>query len=152
MKPAAFTRELLLSAAPLGPPLAHRIRFQDVDAAGLLFYPRILEHFHDAYVELMRSLGEPIERALAERSWAAPLQWCEGQFLRPMRFSDPVETAVVAARLEGGELSLGFRTSHVGGAAAAVGQTRAVFVDLATFKRSDPPARLVELFGRLGGA
>jgi acyl-CoA thioesterase FadM len=147
-----FARELLTNAAPLRPAFAHRVRFQDVDAAGVVFYPRILEHFHDAYVELLRAEGEPLERALTERRWAAPLQWCEGHFLRPMRFGDQLETAVVAARLEGDELALGFRTSQVGGKPAALGQTRAVFVDLTSFRRTVPPESVAALFKRLVAA
>ena len=144
-----FPRELLASAAPLRPPVARRVRFQDVDAAGIVFYPRILEYFHDAYVEVLQAEGEPLERAINERRWAAPLQWCEGHFVNPMRFGDPLELALVAARLEGSSLALGFRATHVGGKTAALGQTRSVFIDLATFKRADPPQAIVALFKRL---
>jgi 1,4-dihydroxy-2-naphthoyl-CoA hydrolase len=144
-----FSRELLASAAPLRPPVARRVRFQDVDAAGIVFYPRIFEYFHDAYVEVLQAEGEPLERAINERRWAAPLQWCEGHFVSPMRFGDPIEIGLVAARLEAGALGLGFRATHLGGKTAALGQTRSVFIDLATFKRADPPAEFFALFKRL---
>jgi YbgC/YbaW family acyl-CoA thioester hydrolase len=152
MKLEPFSRDLLSTAAPLGVSQERLVRFQDVDAAGVVFYPRIFEYFHDATVEWLRALGEPLERAIAERRWGAPIQWCEGQFIRPMRFGDPIRTSIVAARIEGSELLLGFRTAHADGRVAAIGQTREVFVDLATFQRIPAPSTLAERLSALTAA
>jgi acyl-CoA thioesterase FadM len=143
-----FSTEELTAAPPLGAVQPYVVRFQDVDAAGVVFYPRILELFHDAYVTFLRAAGQPLEIALKTGSWAAPIQWAEAHFLRPMRFGDVVETAVVASRVVESELLLGFRTSLAGGKPAAVGRTRAVFVDLATFRRTTAPPELERLFNR----
>jgi YbgC/YbaW family acyl-CoA thioester hydrolase len=140
----AFSREELVSAAPVGAVYSHIIRFQDVDAAGVVFYPRILEYFHDAYVAFLRAAGHPVESAIAHKSWATPIRQVEATFLRPLRFGDPAETALVKVMLEGSDLSLGFRTA-VRGNAAAIGVARHVFVDAATFKRREPPADLRDL-------
>jgi 1,4-dihydroxy-2-naphthoyl-CoA hydrolase len=143
-----FSREQLLSSAPLGLVRAHTVRFQDVDAAGVVFYPRILEYFHDAYVDFLRAAGHPLEEALKSRAWAAPIQWADAHFLKPMRFGDAVETAIVLAQVAGSELQLGFRTSLPDGKPAAIGATRAVFVDLATFRRTEAPPELAAIFNR----
>jgi acyl-CoA thioesterase FadM len=148
LPPPPFAIEELGTAAPLGAVQSHVVRFQDVDAAGVVFYPRILEYFHDAYVTFLRASGQPLELALKSGAWAAPIQWAEAHFLRPMRFGDAVETAVVASRVTESELLLGFRTSLAGGKPAAVGTTRAVFVDLVTFRRTTAPPELERLFNR----
>ena len=51
-----FQRDDLL-AAPAG--FTHRMlaRFQDVDAAGIVFFARIFDYFHDAYVAFFAAHG-----------------------------------------------------------------------------------------------
>jgi 1,4-dihydroxy-2-naphthoyl-CoA hydrolase len=142
-----------LSAAPAAAaPHAHLVRFQDVDAAGIVFFPRILEYFHDAYLAFLRAEGAPLEEALGSKRWAAPIKSSEAQFLRPLRFGDAVSTALVRARLTGSDLEMGFRTSLQGGEAAAVGVIRAVFIDWTTFKRAAPPEDVRQLFKRIEAA
>lgn len=147
---AGFAHSELVSAAKLGAPLLHRVRFQDVDAAGIVFYPRLFEYFHDAFVVFLRAGGHSLERALAARAWAAPIGWAEAHFLLPLRFGDEIETAVVRVDLEGAVLRLGFRTT-LAGKPAAVGTTQAVFVDLATFQRAEPPLDLAAFFTQAAG-
>jgi len=134
---------------PVGAPYEHVVRFQDVDAAGIVFFPKILEYFHDAYVAFLRAEGIPLEEAMAAKRWAAPIRSSEAHFLRPLRFGDPVTTALVRVRLSGSDLEIGYRTAHSGGEAAAVGVTRAVFVDWATFKRAEPPEDVRKVFARV---
>jgi 1,4-dihydroxy-2-naphthoyl-CoA hydrolase len=141
-----FTHRELLKGSPIGEPFAHVIRFQDVDAAGVVFYARLFDYFHDSYVVFLREHGHPLEQALATRAWAAPIKRAKAWFLRPLRFGDQVRTAIVASRVEGSDLLLGFRTELTKGEPAAIGLTHAVFVDLSTFERADPPRALAALF------
>lgn len=128
-----FDRDELLHAPPrFEHPL--RVRFQDVDAAGIVFYPRILEYFHDGYVAWLASLGVDLARVLAERTWAAPIRHAEAEFLRPVTFGDAVAVQVVALAADGSDLAVGFRLAK-DGKAAAVGRSVHSFVDRATWKR-----------------
>jgi 1,4-dihydroxy-2-naphthoyl-CoA hydrolase len=140
-----FTREELMTAPPRHVQ-ARVVRFQDVDAAGIVFYPRILEYFHDAHVEFLAAGGCPLHEAIAQRRWAAPLSHAEADFFKAMRFGDPIRVAVVAARIEGTDGAMGFRVEKAGGEVAAVGYTTHVFVDFTTFKRAPPPPDLQALF------
>lgn len=145
-----FTSQQLLEA-PAG--FCHPLtaRFQDVDAAGIVFYPRVLEYCHDAYVAFLAAHGHPLHQVLAERRWAAPLRHAEADYLRPIRFGDALEVLLVRARLEGSVLSLGYRLLPAsGGAPLALAQTVHVFVDPVHFKRLEPPADLAAAFRRLG--
>lgn len=146
MATEGYSREALLAARSGVPPLAHLARFQDVDAAGIVFFPRILEYFHDAYAAYLRAAGCPLERVLAAGIWAAPIKRSEAHFLRPIRFGDALETALVAARFEGSALSIGYRTTLREGEAVAIGSTVAVVVDRATFRRIEPPEELRRAF------
>ena len=128
-----FDRDELLGAPAR---FEHRmaVRFQDVDAAGIVFYPRILEYFHDAYVAWLASLGVVLARVLAERTWAAPIRSAEAEFLRPVTFGDVVDVGVVALAVDGGDLAVGFRIAREG-KPVAIGRSVHSFVDRATWKR-----------------
>ena len=143
-----FTQQELQSApAHFSHPL--KARFQDCDAAGIAFYARIFDWFHDAYVEFLASIGHPLHETLTQGRWVAPMRHAEADYLRPIRFGDAVTVALVRARFEGSVLTLGYRVDGAGGA-AAVGQTVHVWVDPTSFKRVAPPEDLAAAFTRIG--
>ncbi len=116
------------------------VRFQDVDAAGIVFFPRVLEYMHDAYVAALAEIGSELHTVLRSRSWAAPLRHAEADYFSPLRFGDRVIVALVAAHVQETEIVLGYRVSHEAtGAVAAVGQTVHTFVDPKTFERTAVP-------------
>ena len=128
------------------------VRFQDVDAAGIVFYPRILEYFHDAYVGFLASVDLPLPRVLAEQTLIAPVRRANAEFLRPMRFGDPIDVGLVCAVFVGSSLTLGYRIAGAGGGAVlAVGTTEHVFVD-ASFVRAPVPAAVLAAFAPLVAA
>lgn len=117
------------------------VRFQDVDAAGLVFFARVFDYFHDAQVGLLRERNEPLETALRDRRWAAPLRSCRAEFLRPLHFGDTIDVAVVLIDLQETEFSLGYRIDK-GDELCAVGLTRHVTVDPERFRRAPVPEGL----------
>ena len=137
-----FSRDELL-AAPAGFSQRREVRFQDVDAAGIVFFARLLEYFHDAYVAWLASAGVSLSDALARKEWAAPLKHVEADFLRPLRFGDAIEVELVRAKLDGSALSVGYRVRALpGGEAVATGHSVHVVVDASTFRRIEPPSAL----------
>jgi 1,4-dihydroxy-2-naphthoyl-CoA hydrolase len=130
------------------------IRFQDVDAAGIIFYPRVLELCHDVYVEFLASAGFPLPEAL-RGPFITPIRHAEADYLRPLRFGDRVEVAIVAAhtgaRSPTTEVTLGYRIANLNGnEPAAVAQTVHTFVDRKTFERVSIPEALEQAFRALG--
>lgn len=121
-----------------------RVRFQDVDAAGTVFFPRMLEYFADAYGELLANAGLDIPRVLRERTLAIPLAHAEADFLAPLFFGDTMRVEVVKARVGERSVTFGHRILKLGGdaAAAAIGTTVHVFVDGKTFKPTPVPDAL----------
>jgi 1,4-dihydroxy-2-naphthoyl-CoA hydrolase len=130
------------------------IRFQDVDAAGIIFYPRVFEISHDTFVEFLGSLGFPLHEVL-RGPWIMPIRHAEADYLRPLRFGDRVEIALVAAqmgpRAPATEVTLGYRVAHIeSNAPAAVVQTVHTFVDRRSFERVPIPEELARAFTALG--
>ena len=130
--------ELMTGPARFATPMA--VRFQEIDAAGIVFYPRFFEYFHDCYALAMERGGAPIHRGVNGREWAAPLRKVTAEYFRPLRFGDPFTVVIVGAKIHGTDVHLGFRIakSHGDdGEVAAVGTALHAFVDPVTFRRAD---------------
>src|SRR5687768_5024506 len=76
------------------------VRFQDVDAAGIIFYPRLLEYFHDLYVNFMSAVGTPLPEVLRNGTWISPVRHAEVDYFKRLHFGDAVEVALVATHAE----------------------------------------------------
>lgn len=123
-----FTREQLTRATP-GHTERRAVAFQDVDAAGILFYPRFLVYMHDAYVSWLAAIGCPLPELLRQPSWIAPIASVQADFLRPLRFGDVVDVRLVLGQRGRSSFRVGFRIDR-GEEPAAVGQTsHVVLVD-----------------------
>lgn len=112
---------------------ARAVRFQDVDAAGIVFFPRVLEYMSDAYIGLLGARGIHLPRAIEAGDYRIPLVHAEADYLAPMRFGDPIRVQVVALDIGRSSFRVGYRIDHEDGRAAAVGQTAHVCVGLPGF-------------------
>jgi 1,4-dihydroxy-2-naphthoyl-CoA hydrolase len=142
-----------LQAAPAG--FVHRrtAKFQDIDAAGIAFFPTIVEYLHDAYVEVLAAGGCSLPEALKANEWGAPIREVQARFLKPIRFGDALEVCVVKASCKGSDLAVGYRIQGQGGTPAiAVGFTTHVFVNRATFKRIEIPDQVRACFKQIEAA
>jgi YbgC/YbaW family acyl-CoA thioester hydrolase len=126
------------------------VRFQDVDAAGVVFFARLFDYAHAAYEGLLESAGLPLPEVLKTRAWAAPLRHAEADYLVPLFFGDQLSVHVALAHVEETEICLGFRVEKADGVVAAVLQTVHTFLDVETKRRRAVPAELVELLSGLG--
>ena len=134
-------RDLIL-AAPR-PAFVHRVpvRFQDVDAAGLLFFARFFDYFHDGYFAFMAHHGVELAEAFRQQTWAAPLKHVEADYLAPARFGDHVEAEVVGKQVEGSLVRL-FHRMRREDTVLAIARTDHVYVDLPTFQRVPLPEKV----------
>ncbi len=126
------------------------VKFHDVDAAGIVFYPRLFEWFHDAYVAFLADAGAPLPEVLEQALWAAPIRHAEAEFLRPLRFGESVGVALLTAHVEGSTATLGYRIRTEAGEVAAVGQSAHVFVAPDTFAKVPIPDHLARRLRELG--
>ncbi|MDX2052161.1 MAG: thioesterase family protein [Polyangiaceae bacterium] len=133
-----FEKAALSRPLPAGYSELRRVRFQDVDAAGIVFYPRIIEYCHDAYVNFLAERGHPLDQVLRDRKWAAPIRHAEADFFKPLRFGDTVNIGIVLAHLEPTEVALAFQLT-MNDQVLAIAQSVHTFVELGPFKRIDIP-------------
>lgn len=135
-----FDPEALVAAAEVLRSEPRVVRFQDVDAASTVFYPRFFEYASDVYVAHLDTAGIKLRSLLESRSLAIPLRRAESDFRHPLFFSDRFVTELVAARVGGTSFSLGFRiVSEDRARVHAVLQTVHVCLDLGTGRPTPVP-------------
>lgn len=106
------------------------VRFQDIDAAGIAFYGRVFDYFHDAYVACLAQRGAPLHEALATRSWSAPLVHAEADYKLPLRFGGEYRIEIAQATLSNRSYTLRYRITGADGRLHAEGATVHVCIDL----------------------
>lgn len=149
------SKSLAAAAVRFSHPLS--VRFQDVDAAKVVFFARLFDYFHDAYVAFLDEGGLPLHGVLARGEWGAPLRHAEADFLAPIHFGDLLDVGIVGAALGEGRYTLGYRLSVVKsartkvGTVVAVGHTHHVVIggDLDRPRRLALPEDLLKVLGPL---
>jgi 4-hydroxybenzoyl-CoA thioesterase len=75
------------------------VRFEDVDAARIVFFPRVLAYCHEAMAEMMGTLDGGYAKLVLERGIGLPTVHVDVDFRAPLRFGDVVRVAVTVARV-----------------------------------------------------
>lgn len=144
-------REALLSLEKTTFAYGRTVRFQDIDAAGIIFFARYFEYFHDAYVRFLDDTDAALPAALSSRSWAAPLVHAEADFVKPLAFGDSVEVELAAVDVGDKRATLYFRVWRDGDV-VAFGSTVHVAIDPRVFKSTPIPEALRAALLRLPAA
>lgn len=77
-----------------------QVRFEDVDYAQVVFYPRFFQYAHNAFEAFFgEALGVSYHRVLRERRLGFPTVHAEADFVRPLRFGDGFEIAMETLEL-----------------------------------------------------
>lgn len=125
----------------------HRVRFGDVDPAGIVYYPVLVHYTHLAIEDVFRDhLGLDYAALLDEHRLGLPTVRVEMDFRRPLRFGDDLEIATTVAEL--GESSVVWQHAlHRTGTPEPVAEARlvTVCVDLTTFEKRALPTWLRRL-------
>jgi 1,4-dihydroxy-2-naphthoyl-CoA hydrolase len=76
-----------------------RVRFQHCDPAGIVFFANILVFCHEAYEELLRAGGAPLDELIAKKDQILPLGQAEVSFKRPIKFGQLIRIRVTVGKL-----------------------------------------------------
>jgi 4-hydroxybenzoyl-CoA thioesterase len=120
-----------------------KIRFGDVDHAGIVYYPRILHYCHVALEDWLQSTEElSLHRLIGEKRWGTPVVGLEASFHGPMTHGEAIDVHLTVERVGTRSFTLGFRVCNVPeGKACARTEVSHAMVDLKTFTSMDiPPA------------
>jgi YbgC/YbaW family acyl-CoA thioester hydrolase len=119
------------------------VRFGDLDAAGIAYYPRLVNFLHEAFEDFFRGhVGRPYPEVFGE-GLACPTVKLEMEFLSPVHYGDQVDMGVAVEHV--GRTSVRMRyEGSVGGRPVFRARNTVVMVDMKTFRSIPVPAWLRE--------
>lgn len=129
-----------------------KVRFGDVDHAGIAYYPNLYHYSHVAFEEFFEQfVGIPYPRVIEEERIGFPTVRVESYFRRPIKYGDILEIGVSVTRLGESSVTFEFRATKAGeGELRFASSHILVAVDMTTLKPVRIPERLREAFLRAG--
>jgi len=93
----------------LGAPFVHvhRVRFEEIDAAGIAYFARFFTWCHDAMEAMLAPIDGGYVGLVRDRKMGLPAVHIEADFEAPVRYGDGVRIAVTVERV--GRSSIGLR-------------------------------------------
>jgi 4-hydroxybenzoyl-CoA thioesterase len=118
-----------------------KVRFGDIDQAGVVYYPRFLHYFHVAMEELFTAeVGLDYARVLLEHRFALPAVHLEVDFRRPLRYGDVIDVDVRVVRVGRASVEWRYAVHRLEGPEpVATGRVVTAGIDLDSFASREVP-------------
>ena len=125
-----------------------KIRFGDIDRAGIVYYPRFMHYFHIAKEEFFAAeLGVEYHTVIDTHRIGLPTVHLESDFRRPFSYGDNIEVEVRVLQLGRTSITFGYRVFKQGEAdPRIIGRNVTVCMDMDTFQKMEFPSWLRRLF------
>lgn len=130
--------------------IEERVRWGDVDAAGIIFYGSYIRFFEIAETELFRAIGPPYGKIFEELNIWLPRVHLECDFHRAAQMDDLLEVSVYVARIGKSSLRLNFevRKRNEAGEIEEKRMATAHFVLVSTDRENLKPLPVPDLLRR----
>ncbi len=123
------------------------VRFGDLDAAGIAYYPNLVNFLHEAFEDFFAGhVGRPYPEVF-RLGLGFPTVKIEMEFLSPVRHGDRVDIGVVVEKIGRSSVQVRYEGSVLGSPVFEARQV-SVVVDMRTFKPTPLPPWLREAFER----
>jgi 4-hydroxybenzoyl-CoA thioesterase len=117
------------------------VRFGDLDAAGIAYYPNLVNFLHEAFEDFFAGhVGRPYPEVFRE-GIGFPTVKVEMEFVAPVHYGDHVDIAVVVERVGRSSVQLRYEGS-VAGRPVFHARNVMVVVDMKTFRPTPVPPEL----------
>jgi 4-hydroxybenzoyl-CoA thioesterase len=121
------------------------VRFGDLDAAGIAYYPNLVNFLHEAFEDFFTGhVGRPYPEVYRD-GIGFPTVKIDMEFLSPVHYGDRVEIGVTVERIGRSSVQIRYEAS-VGGHPVFRARNVAVVVDMRTFRPITMPPWLRERF------
>jgi 4-hydroxybenzoyl-CoA thioesterase len=128
-------------AAPSAPFRAHlKVRFGDIDHAGIVYYPRFLHYFHVALEEFFDAeVGLAYHKVINEHRLGLPSVHLAIDFASPLRFGDEIDVEVRGLQVGTTSVSWEYAVWKQDGTLAAEATIVTVALDMDAFVKRPVP-------------
>lgn len=127
-----------------------KVRFGDIDHAGIAYYPNLYHYLHIAFEEFFEEfVGTPYPEVLDKENVGFPTVKVETEFLRPIRYGDTLDITITIPHVGHSSVAIDFTAVRRGDEVPCmVSRQKVVAVDMVTFRPVPLPARYRDLFTR----
>lgn len=127
-----------------------KVRFGDIDHAGIAYYPNLYHYLHIAFEEFFEShVGITYPDLLDKERIGFPTVSVNTDFVEPIRYGDILAIRITVTRIGISSAEFQFEVSKKQGAPSClVSRQTVVAVDMNTFRPIPIPPRLKERFAR----
>ena len=127
-----------------------KVRFGEIDEAGIIYYPRFFDFYHVAMEEFFeKAVGTPYATVIKEWKVGFPTVHVEADFFSPLRFGDVMRISVSIVKLGKSSVRTRYRVHRLpDGKVAAEARLTTACVDMTTFRARPIPDVLREVFVR----
>jgi len=129
------------------------VRFQEIDAAGILYYPRFFDLYHRVFEDFFAAeTGTPYHRFIGERRIGWPAVRSDGEFVAPLRFGDEARIELSFPELGRASVKCRYRAHRaVDGKFCAEATITVVTTDLEAMRAVPLPDEVRAAMARFGG-
>lgn len=130
-----------------------KVRFSDVDNAGIVYYPRFFHYFHVAFEEFFSDeLSTPYPEVLQKDRVGFPVVNVSADFHVPITFGDNIEIEVLVDRIGTKSARFAYLLRKVGDdTVRAEAKITVACIDMETFKAEPIPPKYRKLFEAYAG-
>ncbi|MEG3977182.1 thioesterase family protein [Microcoleus sp. herbarium8] len=122
------------------------VRFQDTDAAGVVYFANVLAMCHEAYEASLAASGINLKAFFSNREAALPVIHATVDFYRPMFAGDLLIIQLTPKQIAGDEFEIAYQvfSGEVAGRSAAKALTKHVCIDAVTRTRKQLSEDLIQ--------
>ncbi len=120
------------------------VRFAHVDPAKVVYFARVYEMAHEAFEELMASLGLPVGPLFEESKWGMPLVHTEATYRRPWRLGERVRIEGRITEMSERSIQFEYEFKDESGETRTRVHMRHVFVSMETFEPRSAPREFID--------
>ena len=127
-----------------------KVRFGEIDEAGIVYYPRFFNFYHLALEEFFeKAVGVPYAEVIKGWQVGFPTVHVQADFFSPLAFGDVMTIALSISRIGRSSVRMKYRvTRKRDGAHAAEAELTVACVDMKTFRARTIPEQLRTVFER----
>ncbi|MBE9185880.1 acyl-CoA thioesterase [Microcoleus sp. LEGE 07076] len=122
------------------------VRFQDTDAAGVVYFTNVLAMCHEAYEASLAAWGINLKTFFSNPEVALPVIHASVDFYRPMFAGDRLTIQLTPKQVAGDEFEIAYQvfSGEVAGKSAAKALTKHVCINAATRTRKQLSDKLIQ--------
>src|SRR5262245_55455387 len=118
-----------------------KVRFGDEDHAGIVYYPRFFDWFHQVFEDFFGEAGKTYKDVLDVDHAGWPSVHAEADYASPARFGDVLAIELTVERIGKSSVSFAYRaTNEKESRLVATGKVTCVCIDMRTFESQPIPA------------